>query len=101
MSYAGVKPLTSFMGAVGIKSLGEDHLRQFVPKGARHGPGGLLASLVAMLAAGGEHLSDLDMPRTNPGLFGKVASNATTSRFFEPIAEIPEAFTGSSVFRVP
>ena len=64
MSYAGAKRLTSFMDAVGIKSLGEDHLGQLVPKGARHRPGRLLASLVAMLATGGEHVSDLDRLRS-------------------------------------
>src|SRR5699024_2991338 len=65
VSHAGVKPLASFMDALGIKSLGENHLGQFVPDGARHRPGAMIASLMAMLAAGGEHVSDLDMLRTS------------------------------------
>lgn len=45
-----------------------------------------------MLAAGGEHVSDLDMLRTSPGLFGQVASNATVSRFFDRINNDAEVF---------
>lgn len=92
VSHAGVKPLTSFMDALGIKHLGEDRLGQFVPDGARHRPGGIIAALIAMLAAGGEHVADLDMVRTSPGLFGHLASNATISRFFDRVGENPEVF---------
>lgn len=45
-----------------------------------------------MLAGGGEHVSDLDGLRNNPGLFGPVPSNATVSRFVERAADPPEAF---------
>src|SRR5699024_8439939 len=92
VSHAGVKPLASFMDALGIKHLGEEHLAGFVPGGARHRPGALIASLMAMLAAGGEHVSDLDMLRTSPKVFGAVPSNATVSRFFDHITENPEVF---------
>lgn len=81
VSYAGVKPLLSFMDTLGIKRLGEEHLGQFVPEGARHRPVGLLASLVAMLVAGGAHVSDLDMLGTSPGLFGNVPSNGACHLF--------------------
>src|SRR5699024_7406214 len=92
VSHAGVNPLASFMDALGIKHLGEECLGQFVPGGARHRPGAMIASLVAMLAAGGEHVSDLDMLRTSPKVFGTVPSNATVSRFFDQIAGNPEVF---------
>lgn len=92
VSHAGVKPLASFMDALGIKSLGENHLGQFVPDGARHGPGAMIASLMAMLAAGGEHVSDLDMLRTSPKAFGTIPSNATISRFFDHVAGNREVF---------
>ena len=45
-----------------------------------------------MLAAGGEHASDLDILRSQPGVFGKVPSNATVSRFFERTVKNPEVF---------
>ena len=92
VSHAGVKPLLSFMDALGINHLGEDRLGQSVPDGARHRPGAIIAALIAMLAAGGEHVSDLDMLRTSPGLFGQVASNATVSRFFDRINNDVEVF---------
>jgi hypothetical protein len=45
-----------------------------------------------MLAAGGEHASDLDILRSSPGVFGQLPSNATVSRFFERTVTNPELF---------
>jgi hypothetical protein len=45
-----------------------------------------------MLAAGGEHVSDLDILRVSPGAFGQLPSNATVSRFFERTVTNPELF---------
>jgi hypothetical protein len=45
-----------------------------------------------MLAAGGEHASDLDILRSSPGAFGQLPSNATVSRFFERTVTNPELF---------
>ncbi len=92
VSHAGVKVLTGFMDALGFGGLCEDRLGQFVPPEARHRPGRLIGSLAAMLAAGGEHASDLDMLRAAPGLFGQLPSNATVSRFFERTVTNPELF---------
>lgn len=91
--HAGVKVLTGFMDAVGFGALCEDRLGRFVPVGATHRPGRLLGSLAAMLAAGGEHVSDLDILRASPGVFGQVPSNATISRFFERTVVNPELFS--------
>jgi hypothetical protein len=46
-----------------------------------------------MLAAGGEHASDLDILQSSPGLFGQLPSNATVSRFFERTLTKPELFS--------
>jgi hypothetical protein len=46
-----------------------------------------------MLAAGGEHASDLDILRSSPGVFGQLPSNATVSRFFERTVANPELFS--------
>ena len=93
ISHAGVSVLTGFMNALGFGRLCEERLGQFVPSGARHRPGRLVGSLAAMLAAGGEHASDLDMLRSSPGVFGQLPSNATVSRFFERTVTNPELFS--------
>ena len=49
------------------------------PGGARHRPGRLIGSLAVMLTAGGEHVSDLDILRASPEVFGQLPSNATVS----------------------
>ncbi|GAA1134359.1 IS1380 family transposase [Arthrobacter flavus] len=92
ISHAGTKILTGFIDALDFKDLCEDRLRQFTPPGAVHRPGHLVARLAVMLCAGGEYVSDLDMFRTQPGIFGPVASNATVSRFFDRTAANPEVF---------
>ena len=80
------------MDATGFGPLCEERLSQFVPDKAFHRPGRILGSLAVMLAGGGEHVSDLDVLRNSPGLFGRVPANATVSRFVERAAAQPEAF---------
>jgi hypothetical protein len=92
ISHAGVSVLTGFMDALGFGRLCEERLGQFVPSGARHRPGRLVGSLAAMLAAGGEHASDLDILRSSPMAFGQMPSNATVSRFFERTVVNSELF---------
>jgi hypothetical protein len=77
------------MDPLGFGALCEGRLGQFVPPGAKHRPGRLLSPLATMLAAGGEHVSDLDILRDSPGLFGQLPSNATVSRFFERTVTTP------------
>jgi hypothetical protein len=90
ISHAGVSVLTGFLDGLGFGRLCEDKLSQFVPAGTKHRPGRLVGSLTAMLAAGGEHASDLDIQRSSPGVFGQLPSNATVSRFFERTVTHPE-----------
>lgn len=92
ISHAGLNVLTSFVDATGFAALCEDRFSQFVPDQATHRPGRILGSLALMLAGGGEHVSDLDVLRNSPGLFGAVPSNATVSRFVARATEQPEAF---------
>ena len=93
VSHAGLTVVASFVDALGFRGLCEDRLGQFVPSGAWHRPGTILGSLAVMLAVGGEHVSDLDILRTGERVFGKVASNATVSRFFERTVANPDVFT--------
>lgn len=92
ISHTGPNVLTSFVDALGFRDLREDRFSQFVPTQARHRPGRNLGSLAVMLAGGGEHVSDLDVLRNSPGLFGPVPSNAAVSRFVERASGQPEAF---------
>ncbi|MGM9473806.1 hypothetical protein ACS5PJ_17605 [Pseudarthrobacter sp. YS3] len=54
VSHAVLNVVKSFVDALGFRGLCEDRLGQFVPAGARHGPGTILGSLAVMLAGGGE-----------------------------------------------
>jgi hypothetical protein len=92
ISHAGMTVLTGFINALGFRAQSEDRLGQFAPAGASHRPGPLVGSLAVMLAAGGEHVSDLDMLRSSPGVFGPVASKATVSCFFDRTGQNPEGF---------
>ena len=82
ISHAGLGTVTSFLDATGFGALAEEHFSQFVPEQATHRPGRILGCLATMLAGGGEHVSDVDVLR----------SNATVSRFVERATEAPEAF---------
>jgi hypothetical protein len=93
ISHAGASVLTGFMDTLGFGRLCDERLGQFVPSGARHRSGRILGSLAAMLAAGGEHASDLDILRSSPGVFGQLPSNATVSRFFDRTVANPELFS--------
>lgn len=92
VSQAGLNVLTSFVDALGFNKLCEDRLGQFVKARASYRPGAILGSLALMLAAGGEHVSDLDILRSSPGVFGKITSNSTISRFFERTVANPDLF---------
>lgn len=93
VSHAGAKLVADFVDALGFRDLCEDRLGQFVPAGASHRPGTLIGQLALMLTAGGEHVSDLAMFRSQSDAFGAVASNATVSRFFDRAAANPAGFT--------
>src|SRR5690625_76541 len=86
VSHAGLKTMTTFIDAIGVGHVAEDRLGQFVPTGARHRTGSILGALSVMLIGGGSFVSDLDMLRAHPSVFGRAPSNATISRFFDRIA---------------
>ncbi|MGB9036050.1 MAG: IS1380 family transposase, partial [Paeniglutamicibacter sp.] len=81
ISHAGLGTVASFLDATGFGALAEEHFARFVPEQATHRPGRILGCLSTMLAGGGEHVSDLDVLRDSPELFGPAPSNATVSRF--------------------
>lgn len=93
VSHAGLSVLTSFLNTLDFRRLCEDRFSQFVPATATHRPGKILGALALSLAAGGEQAADIDQLRAAPELFGRVASDATVSRFMGRIKEQPDAFS--------
>lgn len=63
ISHAELNVLTSFVDALDCRDLCEDRLGQFVASGATDRRGSILGSLALMLAAGGKHVTDLDILR--------------------------------------
>ncbi|QXQ11310.1 hypothetical protein KUF55_05255 [Paeniglutamicibacter sp. Y32M11] len=62
---AGLNVLTSFLDATGFGPVCEDRFSQFVLDQATHRPGRMVGSLgsLALMLAGSEHVSDLDVLR--------------------------------------
>lgn len=58
---------------------------------AIHDPAKVLLDLALSVALGGEHLSDVDVLRGEPGLYGQVASDPTISRTIDALAVDVEA----------
>ena len=54
---------------------------------AVHDPGKIIADLAISLVLGGEALSDIDTLRSEPGVYGRVASDPTVSRLIGVLAE--------------
>ncbi len=53
---------------------------------AMHDPGKVLSDLTLSLALGGDCLADLGLLRSEPGVYGTVASEATVSRTLSTLA---------------
>lgn len=54
-----------------------------------HDPGKIVSDLAVTLALGGDCLADIAMLRSQPGLFGLVASDPTVSRLIDTLAADP------------
>jgi hypothetical protein len=85
VSHVGSRLLADVAGAVGLVEAfdavaGARRVRRSV-----HRPGRVLSDLAVMIADGGEALADLAVLRNQPGLFGRVASPATSWRVLDSI----------------
>lgn len=58
---------------------------------AVHDPGKIVLDLALAVALGGDAACDIALLRTQPGLFGPVASDATVSRLVTALAEDVDA----------
>jgi hypothetical protein len=84
---AGGVLLTETIRAAGLdRGLSEALLRWRKPL-AIHDPGKIVLDLALSLVLGGEALSDVDVLRAEPGVYGPVASDPTVSRLIALLAE--------------
>jgi len=85
VAHVGLHALCSFADRLGLT----DALSAQVPwhgeRAPRHDRGKLLVQQMAVLAGGGESCADIEHLRTQPTLFGAVASDSTVWRAFHEI----------------
>lgn len=60
------------------------------PRRARHDPGKVLLDVATAVALGGDCLADVAAVRSQPEVFGAVASDPTVSRVFAALAADPD-----------
>ncbi|MCT2297127.1 transposase, partial [Brachybacterium muris] len=87
LSHAGAVLLTDTIHATGLASSLREALAPWTKPLAEHHAAKILLDLALTLAIGGEHASDTDLLRCEPGLFGDVASTPTISRTLTTLAQ--------------
>ena len=85
VGHAGVRLLADLAERSGLEGALGTALRSMRQRRRRHEPGSVLVDLAVTLADGGDCLSDLQVLRNQPGLFGEVASQTTAWRVVEAI----------------
>ena len=83
VGHAGVRLLADLAERSGLEGALGTALRSMRQRRRRHEPGLVLVDLAVTLADGGDCLSDLQVLRNQPGLFGEVASQTTAWRVVE------------------
>ncbi len=86
VSQAGGLLLTQAVEVVGLGRGLEGALERWRPARAVHSPGKIVTDLVVALALGGDCLADVAMLRSQPELFGPVASDPVVSRLVGRLA---------------
>nr|WP_228019713.1 IS1380 family transposase [Brachybacterium epidermidis] len=86
-AHAGAVLLTGTIHATGLAPSLREALDPWTKPLAEHHASKVLLDLAMTLAIGGEHASDTDLLRCEPGLFGDVASAPTISRTLTTLAE--------------
>ena len=87
VGHAGVRLLADLAERSGLEGALSTALRSMRQRRRRHEPGSVLVDLAVTLADGGDCLSDLQVLRNQPGLFGEVASQTTAWRVVEAIEQ--------------
>jgi hypothetical protein len=86
VSHAGAVLLAATAGRVGLDRELSTALRPWMRPLAVHNPGKILLDLAIAVAIGGDCLADIAQVRSEPGVFGQVASDPTVSRLVDTLA---------------
>lgn len=86
VSQAGGIVLTETVRATGLAAGLSSALAPWRRPLARHDPGKVIADLALSLAMGGDCLADVDRLRTQPEVYGPVASDPTVSRLMKALS---------------
>ncbi|MGF2946858.1 IS1380 family transposase [Mycobacterium sp. Lab-001] len=86
VSQAGAVALARTAQATGLMSALSAALMPWRKPLASHDPGKIVCDLAITLAIGGDCLADIAMLRSEPGVFGLVASDPTVSRLITTLA---------------
>jgi hypothetical protein len=87
---AGGVLLTKTITASGLDTALAEALAPWQQPLATHSPHKILLDLAVMLALGGDCLADIALLRSEPGVYGRVASDPTVSRMITRLAADPE-----------
>ena len=87
VSHAGTVLLTETITKVGLDRALSTALSRWRPRLAVHDPAKVLLDLALCLAVGGDCLADVALLRSEPGVFGLVASDPTVSRTIDRLAQ--------------
>ena len=87
VSQAGAALLVTTAGKVGLDQALSSALERWRAPTAIHDPGKILCDLAIAVALGGDCLADIATVRSEPGLFGLVASDPTVSRLIDILAK--------------
>lgn len=88
VSEAGGIVLTEAVRVCGLGAGLSAAMRPWRKPFARHDPGKILTDLALSLALGGDCLADVDRVRTQPEVYGLVASDATVSRLITTLSTV-------------
>ena len=86
VTQAGGVTLTETVAVTGLGAALTRELGRWRKPLAVHDPAKVLLDLALTLALGGEHLSDIAVLRSEPALYGRVASDPTVSRVLDALA---------------
>ncbi|WP_214102717.1 IS1380 family transposase [Acrocarpospora catenulata] len=89
ISQAGGLLLAETLRVTGLGNALSAQLERWRPSRAIHDPGKIITDLALTLALGGDCLADIAILRTQPDLFGPVASDPTVSRLIDRLAADP------------
>ncbi len=91
VSHAGAVLLVATAGKIGLDRTLSATLAPWRKQWAVLDPGKILLDLAISVAVGGDCLADISVLRSEPAVFGRVASDPTVSRLIDALASTPTA----------